>query len=191
MLEFPFVNGDDAKTYYYPDLRQLVLKDTLHQSDLQAKKFHVQQLSPIAAGHELSNARQARPSPTTCRRKSGNPSETEYPGSWSLDENGFEKMESGINARAIDFAKFGRLFLHNGNWDGVQVVPAEWVAELPHLGGYCPSIMSNYYYDRFHLRRRSGLLQAIRWRASSATSRITTSWRWADHGHFIHTSALQ
>lgn len=42
----------------------------------------------------------------------------ETPGSWSLDrkKSGFEKMESGINGRAIDFAKFGRLFLNKGNW---------------------------------------------------------------------------
>lgn len=26
--EFPFVNGDDAKTYYYPDLRALALEQT-------------------------------------------------------------------------------------------------------------------------------------------------------------------
>ena len=37
-------------------------------------------------------------------------------------------MESGINARAIDFAKFGRLYLNNGNWNGTQIVPSEWVA---------------------------------------------------------------
>ncbi len=39
-------------------------------------------------------------------------------------------MESGINARAIDFAKFGRLYLNNGNWEGVQVVPEDWISEL-------------------------------------------------------------
>ncbi len=50
----------------------------------------------------------------------------EADGSWSLDsaEDGFEKMESGINARAIDFAKFGRLYLNRGKWNGKQVVPA-------------------------------------------------------------------
>jgi CubicO group peptidase (beta-lactamase class C family) len=44
----------------------------------------------------------------------------EYPASWSLDSeaSGFEKMESGINGRAIDFAKFGRLFLNRGKWWG-------------------------------------------------------------------------
>jgi CubicO group peptidase (beta-lactamase class C family) len=38
-------------------------------------------------------------------------------------------MEQGINARAIDFAKFGALFLKNGNWNGKQIIPARWVSE--------------------------------------------------------------
>jgi CubicO group peptidase (beta-lactamase class C family) len=38
-------------------------------------------------------------------------------------------MESGINARAIDFAKIGRLFLNNGNWNGKQIISEIWVNE--------------------------------------------------------------
>ena len=55
---------------------------------------------------------------------------TEAPASWSLDSrhDGFEKMESGINARAVDFARFGRLFLNGGMQDGRQIVPRAWVA---------------------------------------------------------------
>lgn len=51
--------------------------------------------------------------------------------SWSLDSdaNGFEKMESGINARATDFAKIGRLFLKDGNWNGKQIISEKWVNE--------------------------------------------------------------
>ena len=59
------------------------------------------------------------------------PMGAEFPASWSLDseESGFEKMESGINARAIDYARFGLIFLHNGNWNGAQILPEAWVAE--------------------------------------------------------------
>jgi CubicO group peptidase (beta-lactamase class C family) len=55
----------------------------------------------------------------------------EFPASWSLDSEqaGFEKMESGINARSIDFAKFGRLFLNEGRWDGERIIPAKWAVE--------------------------------------------------------------
>ena len=38
-----------------------------------------------------------------------------FKGLWSVDANSFEKMESGINCKAIDFAKFGRLYLRKGN----------------------------------------------------------------------------
>jgi CubicO group peptidase (beta-lactamase class C family) len=55
---------------------------------------------------------------------------TEFGTSWSLDRvDGFEKMESGINARPIDFAKLGRLYLNGGAWDGEQMVAAEWLEE--------------------------------------------------------------
>jgi CubicO group peptidase (beta-lactamase class C family) len=44
----------------------------------------------------------------------------EYAGSWSINrgQDGLEKMESGVNPRAIDFAKFGRLMLNDGRWRG-------------------------------------------------------------------------
>ena len=56
---------------------------------------------------------------------------TEYDASWSIDKkkDGHEKTFCCINAAARDFAKFGRLFLHRGNWNGVQLVPADWVDE--------------------------------------------------------------
>ena len=40
----------------------------------------------------------------------------EYDASWNLDsdESGFEKMESGFNAAAADYARFGLLILHGG-----------------------------------------------------------------------------
>ena len=45
-------------------------------------------------------------------------------------KHGFEKMESGLTARAIDFAKIGRLVLTKGLWKGEQVVPKQWIKSL-------------------------------------------------------------
>jgi CubicO group peptidase (beta-lactamase class C family) len=55
----------------------------------------------------------------------------EYPATWSIDseQDGFEITPILINARAIDLAKFGRLYLSNGNWNGTQIVPEHWVVE--------------------------------------------------------------
>jgi CubicO group peptidase (beta-lactamase class C family) len=53
---------------------------------------------------------------------------TERDASWDLDHrDGNENAASGLNATARDFARFGRLYLRNGDWNGMQVVPREWV----------------------------------------------------------------
>ncbi|MEZ4799707.1 MAG: serine hydrolase [Flavobacteriales bacterium] len=59
------------------------------------------------------------------------PLEMEYDGSWSIDrkKDGIEKTFCCVNARARDFAKIGRLFLNNGNWNGKQIVSESWVKE--------------------------------------------------------------
>ncbi|MCU0442679.1 MAG: beta-lactamase family protein [Bacteroidia bacterium] len=63
-------------------------------------------------------------------RKLWKPMQMEFDASWSLDErDGMEKAFCCLNARARDFAKFGRLYLNNGNWNGQQLVPADWVAK--------------------------------------------------------------
>ncbi len=53
----------------------------------------------------------------------------EYDASWSIDKkkNGVEKAFCCINARARDFAKFGRLYLHEGNVNGQQLLPQAWI----------------------------------------------------------------
>ncbi len=40
-----------------------------------------------------------------------------------------EKAFCCINATARDFARFGRLYLHEGNWNGKQIVSPEWVKQ--------------------------------------------------------------
>ena len=51
--------------------------------------------------------------------------------SWSLDSeaSGFEKLESGVNARPADFARFGLMMLHDGRWNGQQIVSTAWVRD--------------------------------------------------------------
>jgi CubicO group peptidase (beta-lactamase class C family) len=52
----------------------------------------------------------------------------EYDASWDLDsKGGLENAASGLNATARDLAKFGRLYLDDGVWNGVRLLPADWV----------------------------------------------------------------
>lgn len=50
-----------------------------------------------------------------------------------LDGMGVMSGGSNINMTAQDFARFGLLYLRGGEWDGIQIVPEEWVdyARLP------------------------------------------------------------
>jgi hypothetical protein len=106
--EFPFLNGDDAKTYYYPDLRQLALEQTEIVGD-PGDTFLYNNYHPLLLGLIIERATGA-PVTDYLQQKIWEPLGMEFDGSWSLDseESSFEKMESGINGRAIDFAKLGR-----------------------------------------------------------------------------------
>jgi CubicO group peptidase (beta-lactamase class C family) len=71
------------------------------------------------------------------------PMGAEFPATWSLDSraSGFEKMESGINARPIDFLKIGQLVLRGGIAEnGNRLLPESWVEQstrpTPHVAGW-------------------------------------------------------
>ncbi|HEY5728722.1 MAG TPA: serine hydrolase [Anaerolineales bacterium] len=181
--EFPFVNGDDAKTYYYPDLRQLALKDTSIVGGPN-EKFLYNNFHPLLLGMIIERATGTSVA-NYLGEKIWKPIGAEYPGSWSLDERGFEKMESGINGRAIDFAKFGRLFLHNGNRDGVQVVPVEWVAEATQADTSVD--YENYYPDSFIFTDGKGYYKYMWW----GIKRDENNYDFialGNHGQFIYIS---
>ena len=44
------------------------------------------------------------------------------------DKQEVEMSLGGLNVTLRDMAKFGQLYLNKGNWNGKQVVPAEWVS---------------------------------------------------------------
>ena len=46
---------------------------------------------------------------------------------WVGDLAGMPSAASGLRLRARDLAKIGSLFLHDGKWNGKQVVPGSWV----------------------------------------------------------------
>ncbi len=147
--EFPFLTGDDAKTYYYPDLRALALEQTELVGE-PGSAFLYNNYHPLLLGLILERATGV-PVAEYLQEKIWKPLGMEYAGSWSLDsaETGFPKLESGINARAIDFARFGRLYLNQGAWEGGQVVPAAWVADSTRT--YRAPDRGRYYPDEFDL----------------------------------------
>ena len=52
-----------------------------------------------------------------------------YDASWSIDSVDSQQPKAFccINARALDFARFGQVYLNGGSFNGRQIVPADWV----------------------------------------------------------------
>ncbi|HKJ27489.1 MAG TPA: serine hydrolase [Anaerolineales bacterium] len=145
--ELPSLHMDDATTYYYPDLRWLALNET-EILDPSGEYMLYNNFHPLLIGMILERATGQHVADYLAA-KIWRPMGAEYDGSWSLDseETAFEKMESGINGRAIDFAKFGLLVLNNGEWNGKQLIPAAWLVEATQDFG--PSNPDEYYPDYF------------------------------------------
>ena len=152
-MRWAILNGDDPLTTYYPDQRKAALEfpQIINPPGeyFQYNKYHPQLLGMIlerTTGKTVTQYMQ---------EKIWDPLGMEFGGSMSLDSesSGFEKMEAGINARAIDYAKFGRLYLQNGEWEGEQVIPSSWIEESTqvdqegHGSAHYPDEFGQMIYD--------------------------------------------
>jgi len=96
------------------------------------------------------------------------PMGAEFDASWSLDDAGagVAKAFCCLNARAVDFARFGQLFLQGGRIDGRQVVPEAWVRESTAVaarpGG---NDIQRRNIERAHSERRA--FYAYQWRRAA------------------------
>jgi CubicO group peptidase (beta-lactamase class C family) len=114
---------------YYPDLTDWMLSN-LQIVEPPGQSFHYNNFNTELVGLILQRTTHGAPS-KYLEEKLWKPIGMEYPATWSIDSahDDFEITPTMLNARAIDLAKFGRLYLNNGNWDGKQIVPSSWVAE--------------------------------------------------------------
>jgi CubicO group peptidase (beta-lactamase class C family) len=155
-----FLHGDNAKTYYHPDLRKLVLTEARIEG-APGQRFHYNNFHPMLLGLVLERATRM-PVARYLELRLWQPAGMVGPASWSLDSDasGFEKLESGINARAEDFARFGQLMLQRGSIDGRQVVPAGWAQEST---GPDPSRPLDYYAGSPWFERNDKRYYAAMW----------------------------
>jgi CubicO group peptidase (beta-lactamase class C family) len=179
--EFPFLNGDDAKTYYFPDLRWLALKDT-SVTGPPGQQFLYNNYHPLLLGLILERATHQSVA-GYLEQKIWKPLGMEFPASWSLDsaQSGFEKMESGINARAIDFAKFGRLLLNKGNWNGEQIVSETWVNEAT-----LPASASPQFWNISDWAQSERVYYGYMWYARLKQDGSSDFWAWGRYGQLIY-----
>ncbi len=119
------LRSDDARFYYTSNLnRELARMERAEPPDSRwdYKDSDPQILALVltrATGQSLSEQLEQR-----VWRRIG----AEFDASWSLDRRGgMEKASTGVNATARDYARFARLYLNGGAWNGEQIVPRGWV----------------------------------------------------------------
>ena len=135
--------GDDTYTYYGADLRDVALNRTRIDGP-PGLAWHYNNYHPLLLGLVLERATGTSVSDFMARRL-WQPLGAEADATWNLDseDSGFEKMESGLNARPVDYARFGLLLLHSGEWNGRRIVSEDWVRAAT---GADPTTDSAYYY---------------------------------------------
>ncbi|HEX5936972.1 MAG TPA: serine hydrolase [Actinomycetota bacterium] len=121
--------GDDVVTYYGVDLRDV----GLNGSDIEGApgvEWHYNNYNPLLLGMVLERVTGTTVSDYLATQL-WQPLGAESDASWSIDStrSGFEKMESGFNATAVDYARFGLLYLHGGEWNRTRIVSRDWVRE--------------------------------------------------------------
>jgi CubicO group peptidase (beta-lactamase class C family) len=127
--DLPVPWGDDINTYYGVALRALALQDTEILGP-PGEEWLYNNYNPLLLGMVIERAT-GMPVSEYMSTRLWIPLGAEYDATWSLDSDasGFEKMESGLNATAVDYARLGRLFLHEGESNGTRVVSRDWVRE--------------------------------------------------------------
>lgn len=119
--------GNVATAYYGRNLDR-------HMSNLKIKgppgeKFEYVSIGTQLLGTIIENATEKTVS-AYLEEKIWSKIGTTHAASWSVDrKKGREKSFCCINAIAIDFAKFGRLYMNDGNWQGEQIIPKSWVQQ--------------------------------------------------------------
>jgi len=139
--------GNVARSYYgrnlYSQLKKLKIKEA-PDKEFEYISENTQLLAFIverATGKKL---------PDYLQEKIWQPLGMEYDATWSIDSKRHKEAKAFccLNAVARDFAKFGRLYLHNGNWNGKQILPASWVKESTVIND---STRDNFYtYQWWH-----------------------------------------
>lgn len=119
-----------APVYYYG----INIRQKLYKLRLKSKpgiKFEYASGNSELLGLILERALDSKTVTQYLQEKIWQPLGMEYDATWSLDRkrNGLEKTFCCLNARARDYAKLGRLYLNNGNWDNKQVVSEKWIRE--------------------------------------------------------------
>lgn len=70
------------------------------------------------------------------------PLQAEHAAAWHTDDKGIELAYCCYNSNARDFARFGKMMLHHGNWNGTQILDSSFVVKAT-----SPALVPYYGYS--------------------------------------------
>ncbi len=125
--DFPF--GLHVRFYYTDQLEDEILK--LRSQEPPGRRFVYRSSDAFLLSLALDRALGSKNITEYMQERIWNPLGMEYDGAWSIDHapDGLEKTGCCLAATARDFAKFGRLYLNKGDWDGQRIVSESWITE--------------------------------------------------------------
>jgi len=158
-----------TKYYYGLNLRKYVPKLKIEEDP---GTFHYKSVNTLLLGMILEKAT-GKSLPQYFQEKIWTPLGMEYDGTLNLDSEKGNMVKSfcGVNSTARDYAKFGRLYMHNGMWNGKRIISEEWV------------LKSRTYYGS----ERASIYYSYQWRIDNNGN----FWAQGHLGQFIFVSPRQ
>ena len=188
-MRWALFNGDDPLTTYHPDQREVALRAATRIVESPGRYFQYNKYHPQLLGMILERTTGMSVTEYTQTRL-WDPMGMEFDGEWTLDseEHGFEKMEAGLNARPIDFAKLGSLFLAGGEWNGSRIVSQEWVEAS--VSADPARDQPEYYRDDFGqwIHQDGDGWYGYFWYGRSRGAARPDFFAEGDHGQFVYVS---
>lgn len=132
-----------AKAYYGNDVKKLML--TLPISDQPGKAFNYQSGSTQLLAMCLMQA-SGKSLAELASEWLWKPLQTKHDAKWHTDNAGNELAYCCFNTNARDFAHFGKLMLHNGNWNGTQILDSSFV-QMATTGALAPQYGYSFWLD--------------------------------------------
>ncbi|NLP60751.1 serine hydrolase domain-containing protein [Paraburkholderia sacchari] len=138
-LHYDFRPKDDPIYYTAPD--RLKLAAATKPKVAPSTEFEYTDINPILTSAMLSAAAHA-PVEQYAQAHLFEPLGMQHAAWERADQKGLVSAGWGLRLRAVDMAKIGMLVLDHGRWQGRQVVPQQWIAQMttpavsPYFGYY-------------------------------------------------------
>ena len=135
-----------AKAYYGDDVEQLMY--TLPIENEPGKVHNYQSGSTQLLGMVLMKATGKNLSELAAEWL-WKPLEAKRDAKWHTDEKGTELAYCCFNSNTRDFARFGKMMLHQGNWNGTQILDSTFV-QMATKGVLVPYYGYSFWLDNSH-----------------------------------------